>query len=58
MKKNTVFVLCFIMVLLTFSFDIQALTYGGCEYSVVSRLKSLVSNVNVSYDYYIKDNSA
>ena len=32
-----------------------ALTYGGCEYSTVSRLKSLVSNVNISYTYHEND---
>ena len=58
MKKNTVFIFYFMIVLFVFSFNTKALTYGGCEYSDISRLKSLVSNVNISYDYYIKDNSA
>lgn len=58
MKNRTICILCFIIVLFVISFNVEALTYGGCEYSVISRLKSLVSNVNISYDYYIKDNSA
>ena len=35
-----------------------ALTYGGCTYSEVSRLKSLINNINISYDYHIKNNKA
>ena len=35
--------------------NVSALTYGNCDYSTVSRLKSLVSNVNLSYDYHIDD---
>lgn len=34
----------------------ESLTYGGCEYSEISRLKSMVSNVNLSYDYYMSNN--
>ena len=36
----------------------SALTYGGCDYSTVSRMKSIVSNINISYDYTIIDNQA
>jgi len=43
---------------LIFKNNVNAYTYGGCEYSKVSRLKSLVSNVNLSYDYYISDGKA
>ena len=38
--------------------NVKALLYGGCEYSVVSNLKSLVSNVNISYTYEIRNNDA
>ena len=42
--------------LLLIAFDVHALTYSGCEYSDVSRLKSLVGNVNISYSYHVLDN--
>lgn len=38
--------------------SVFSLTYGGCEYSDISRIKSLVSNINVYYDYHIVDNQA
>lgn len=57
MRKNS-----YIIVLLSCIFccnlSVSALTYGGCEYSEISRLKSFVSNVNLSYDYYIQNNVA
>lgn len=34
----------------------SALTYGGCDYSTVSRMKSIVSNINISYDYKMVNN--
>lgn len=36
----------------------SALTYGGCDYSTVSRMKSIVKNINLSYDYTIINNEA
>ena len=39
-------------------FNIKALSYGGCGYSEISRLRNFVSNVNLSYDYYILNNLA
>lgn len=36
--------------------NIFGLTYAGCDYSTVSKLKSLVTNINISYDYHIEDN--
>ena len=41
-----------------FPFYISALTYGGCDYSDVARMKSIVTNINLSYDYKIIDNEA
>lgn len=38
--------------------NIYGLSYGGCEYSVISKLKSLVTNINLSYDYRIENNTA
>lgn len=35
-----------------------ALSYGGCDYSTVARMKSIVSNITISYDYKIVDNQA
>lgn len=53
MKKR----LLFLIILLFISIrSVSSLTYGGCDYSTISRLKSLVTNVNISYDYYIENN--
>lgn len=43
------------LIVLSFVFicSSTALTYKGCEYSVVSRMKSIVNNINLSYDYQI-----
>ena len=50
MKKIILFLL------IAFSFiTCSALTYGGCDYSEVVRMKSIVSNINISYDYKIID---
>lgn len=49
MKK----ILFLIIIVFTLNFNVYALTYGGCDYSVVSRMKLLVNNVNISYDYNI-----
>lgn len=35
--------------------NILAITYYGCDYSSISRLKSLVNNVNISYTYHESD---
>lgn len=53
MKKNILFLLVSFMFI-----NSSALTYGGCEYSTVSRMKSIVSNVNISYSYTIVNNKA
>lgn len=50
MKKILFIVMMFIMII-----DIEALSYNGCDYSVISRLKSLVTNVNTTYDYRIEN---
>lgn len=53
MKKLILFLI------ISFSFiNSFALTYGGCDYSTVSRMKSIVSNINISYDYSIINNEA
>ena len=56
--KKIVYLILLISVYFFNNFTIKALKYGGCEYSEISKLKSYVSNVNISYDYYIFDNSA
>lgn len=53
MRKKILF---FIILSFCFISNINALTYGGCDYSVISRLKSLVTNINLSYDYHISNN--
>ena len=55
MKKKILFL---IVLLLFQKNNVRALTYGGCDYSSVSRMKSLVNNINISYDYRIIDNVA
>lgn len=53
MKKIMLFLfMCFAFI------NTFALTYGGCDYSTVSRMRSIVNNINVSYDYTIKNNMA
>jgi len=47
MKK----ILFLIILMHCFIANASALSYGGCDYSVISRLKSLVTNVNTTYDY-------
>ena len=48
-------IILFLLVSFTF-INTSALTYGGCEYSAVSRMKSIVKNINISYDYSIINN--
>lgn len=55
MKRKMIFL---IILMLFINCNCKALSYGGCSYSEVSRLKSFVSNVNISYDYYIFNNKA
>ena len=44
----------FLIITLFFFCNVQALTYGGCDSSKISRLKSLVTNVNITYDYHME----
>ncbi len=55
MKKKIIFTLVIFMVGIG---NITALSYAGCEYSLISRLKSFVNNVNTSYDYHIINGEA
>lgn len=55
MKKKILFL---IITIIFYSSGVKALTYGGCDYSTISRLKSIVSNINISYDYHIENNKA
>ena len=43
----------FIFLLILLPINVLGLKYGGCDYSVVSRMQSIVTNINVSYDYHI-----
>jgi len=57
MKKIVYFILMIVFSCLLF-FNVKALSYGGCEYSEIAKLKSFVSNINITYDYYIEGNTA
>ena len=40
--------LLLLVVMLAFSFKVSALSYGGCEYSQIARLKSYVTNFHIA----------
>jgi len=45
-----------ILLFVAFAFiNCDSLTYDGCDSSQVARLKSLVKNINISYDYYMEN---
>lgn len=48
MRKKIMFT---IFLILLFCDNIGALNYRGCDSSKISRLKSLISNINISYEY-------
>ena len=54
--RNKIILLLIIVNVLPIS--VTSLTYGGCDYSTISRLKSLITNINVSYDYRIENDVA
>lgn len=51
MKIKILIIIIVIMLLLPIS--CLCLTYDGCDSSTISRNKSLISNINVYYDYYM-----
>ena len=51
MKKILFSIFCFIVL----TFKVSAITYNGCQSSDISRLRALVNNVNIYYDYYMVD---
>ena len=55
MKKK---ILLLIALILFYCNNVSAVNYGGCDYSAISRMKSIVKNINVSYDYHIVDGVA
>lgn len=55
MKKKIIIILFMMFILKS---NVLALKYGGCEYSDVSRMKQLVTNINVTYNYRIVNNIA
>lgn len=57
MKKIFYFIIIVVFSCLLFS-DVKALSYGGCEYSEISKLRNFVSNINITYDYHIEGNTA
>ena len=50
MKKILVFVIFMILPL-----SIKAISYRGCDTSEIARMKALVNNINISYDYQMND---
>ena len=56
MKKKLKIVMLSVVLAFVFSYKVQGLTYSGCEYNKISRLKSFVSNINLSYHYYKNSN--
>ena len=54
MKKKILLIITLFML----DTKVFALTYGGCDYSTISNLKSLVSNINISYNYRLENNNA
>lgn len=47
-----------IIVLFLFVIQVEALSYAGCDFEDVSRMKQIVSNINISYDYKIINDEA
>lgn len=56
--KNKIKILIFFSILFLTNYSVGALSYGGCDYSTISDLKSQVTNINVSYTYEIIENEA
>lgn len=56
MKKILKTIILSFILQFVFCYKIEGLTYGGCEYDKISRLKSFVSNINLSYHYYKENN--
>ena len=54
MKK----IILILFMLFILKINVSALMYGGCEYSEVSRMKKVVTNINYTYNYRINNNTA
>lgn len=50
--------LILIVSLFFFITNVRALSYAGCDFSDVARMKQIVSNINVSYNYRIVNDEA
>lgn len=48
-------ILIFLIMFFICPFGIKAIKVNGCDVSVLSRLKSEASNVNIAYDYYVEE---
>ena len=57
MKKKKKILMLLINLFFT-GYSVKALSYGGCDYSIISDLKSRVNNINISYTYEIIENNA
>lgn len=56
--KKVYKILFALLLLIVTKNSVKALTYRGCDYSTVAKLKSLINNINISYTYEIKNNTA
>lgn len=56
MKKNGLMIIILMLVLLPF--NVSAKSKTDCDYGLLSSMKQYASNVNIIYDYYLKDNNA
>ena len=50
MNKKILFLL---FISFVFCETVFGLSYGGCEYSTITRMRNLISNINISYDYHV-----
>lgn len=54
MKK----IILIVSLLFLLPISVQAKANTSCDYTLLANLKSLASNINISYDYYIESNEA
>lgn len=57
MKIKIITLILLLNICMFLNISVEAFSYSGCTYSEVARLRSIVSNINISYDYYVKDSN-
>ena len=45
----------FLIALFTFILNVRAIDYRGCDSSEIARMKALINNINISYDYTMSE---